>query len=51
MPINFLGRKLFPRLQPWLQRRRILTILVTLLVAVLFAIIVGALMFLGNSRH
>jgi predicted PurR-regulated permease PerM len=51
MPLNFLGRKLFPRQQSWLQRRRVNTILVTLLVALLFAVIVGALMFLSNARR
>ena len=51
MPFNFLGKALFPRQQPWLQRRRVNTILVTLLVAVVAAGIAVVIMFFSNSRR
>ena len=51
MPINQLGKFLFPRLQPWQRERRIKTFIVVFLVAVAFAVIVGGVMFLRNSRQ
>ncbi len=51
MLLNFLGKTLFPRQQPWLQRRRVNTILVTLLVAVVVAGMAVAIMFFSNSRR
>ena len=51
MPLNFLGKKLFPTQQPWLQRRRVKTILITLLVAGLVAGVVVVLMFFSNARR
>ena len=51
MPLNFLGRTIFPRQQPWLQRRRVNTILVTLLVAGVAAGIAVILMFFSNAHR
>lgn len=51
MPKRFLGKVLFPRQQPWQQRRQAKAIIWSLLVAVAFAAIVGGVMFLQNSRR
>lgn len=51
MPINYLAKTLYPDQNQWMQRRRAKTILATLLVSVVFASIVGAVMFWGNSHR
>jgi hypothetical protein len=51
MPLNHLGKFLFPRQQSWYQRRQAKTIVIVLLVALTFAAVVAAVMFLRNSRH
>jgi hypothetical protein len=51
MPINNLGKLLFPRLPSWEQRRRAITVVVVLFTALIFAIIVGVLMIYSNSRR
>jgi hypothetical protein len=51
MTINLIGKILFPRQQPWLQRRRAITVVITLGVAVGFAGIVAGLIYFGNTRH
>jgi hypothetical protein len=50
MPVNFIGRILYPRQQPWRQRRQAKNLLVALGVAVAFAAIVGAIIYLRNGR-
>ena len=50
MPVNFIGRILYPRQQPWRQRRQAKNLLITLAVALAFAVIVGAIIFLRNRR-
>jgi len=49
MPLDLLGKLLFPRMQPWQRRREAKTILITLLVAVTFAAVVAAVMLLRDS--
>lgn len=51
MPMKYLGRVLFPRMEPWLRERKIKIIIVVLVVAVGFAAIVGGLILFSNSRH
>ena len=51
MPMQILGRVLFPRLQPWQQRRQAKTVVTVLLVGVVFAAIVGGIMFLSNAKR
>jgi len=51
MTINFLGKMLFPRLQPWQQRRQAQTLLLTILVSVLFACVVAAGIYFGNAHR
>ncbi len=51
MPERFLGKVLFPRLQPWQQRRQAKAIIWSLLVAITFAGVVASIMFLQNSRR
>ena len=51
MPNRLLGKVLFPRQQPWQQRRQAKVILWSLLVALLFGGIVVGVMFLQNSRR
>ncbi len=51
MPARILGRMLFPRHQPWQQRRQAKIIIWSLLVAVAFAGVVVSIMFAQNARH
>ena len=53
MPINFLGRILFPRRQRWERERDVKLLLVTSLIALAFASIIGLVIFLKNytSRY
>ena len=51
MTTNFLGKMLFPRLQPWQQRRQAKTLLLTLLVSVVFACVVATVIYLGNTHR
>jgi hypothetical protein len=51
MPINLLGKLLFPRLPSWERRRRAITVLIVLLISISFAVIVGAVMYYSNSRR
>jgi hypothetical protein len=51
MTIEILGRVLFPRLQPWQQRRQAKTVVTVLIVAVVFAAIVGAIIFWTNRSR
>jgi hypothetical protein len=51
MPLNHLGKFLFPRQQAWYQRRQAKMIVLVLLVAIGFAAIVAAVMFFRNTRH
>ena len=48
MPIDRLGKLLFPRLQLWRRRREIKTILAALLIGFIFAAIIGAIILLKN---
>ena len=50
MPVDYFGKMLFPRLQPWQRRRQIKTMLMVLIVAVIFAAVVAGFMLLRNSR-
>lgn len=49
MPLDLLGRLLFPRMQPWQRRREAKTVVITLLVAVTFAVVVGVVMYWRGS--
>jgi len=51
MPMNYLGKVLFPQQQPWKQRRQARIVVIVLLVTVIFSGIIVAVMFLGNSKH
>lgn len=51
MPIDLLGKMLFPRLQPW-QRRKQARILVSVsLVALFFALAIAAVIYWRNTVH
>jgi len=49
--MKFLGKILFPHLPAWQQRQRVNTMLVVLLIAVFFAIFVGAGMYYVNTKR
>ena len=51
MPLNFLGKVLFPRLEPWQRKRQARAIVWAVLTAIVFAAVVVAVMFLVNSRR
>ena len=51
MPIKYLAKAMYPDENQWLQRRRAKTILAVLLFSVVFASIVGALIFWGNTHR
>ena len=52
MPLNLLGKMLFPRLQPWERRRRIKMVFGVVLAAAVFGGVVGAMIYKqGMSRH
>jgi len=48
MPMQILGKVLFPRLQPWQQRRQAKLVLTVFFTALAFAALVGAVIFLTN---
>jgi hypothetical protein len=50
MPIDQLGKLLFPRLQPWQRRREMKIIITAGVTGVVFACIVAAIIFLKNSQ-
>jgi nitrate reductase NapE component len=50
MPIDQLGKLLFPRLQPWQRERKVKTIIVVVVFALIAAGMIGGFMFLRNSR-
>jgi hypothetical protein len=51
MPLNFLGKVLFPRLAPWQQKRQLKTMLAVIVVAVVFAAIVGVIIYFTNAKR
>lgn len=51
MPLNLLGKLLFPRLQRWQQRRRIKVIFGVVLAAVLFGGAMGAMIYKQGMSH
>jgi hypothetical protein len=51
MPLNFLGKVLFPRLEPWRRKRQAKAIMWAVLTALIFAAVVVGIMFLENSRR
>ncbi len=51
MPMNFLGKVLFPRLAPWQRKRQAKIILLVTLTAVIFAVTIAAIMLFQNSRR
>ena len=51
MPMNFLGKVLFPKLAPWQRKRQARIIVRVVLAAVVFAAIVVAIMLFQNSRR
>jgi hypothetical protein len=51
MLFSFVGRILFPRRQPWEQRRKTKMLFGTLFVAFAFAASVGAVIYHQNSIH
>jgi len=51
MPHRVLGRILYPRLQPWQQRRQAKIILSSLGVALVFAAVVAIIILKENSRR
>ena len=50
-PINHLGRLFFRRQAPWQQRRNMVIVCWTLLVAVLMGGVTVGLMFFANAKH
>ena len=51
MPINYLAKTLYPAHDQWMQRRRVKTIMATLLVSFAFAAIVATLIYFGNTHR
>ena len=51
MPMKFLGKILFPRSASWQQRRSVKILLAVILTAIIFALIVGALIFYANTKR
>jgi hypothetical protein len=51
MPLNFLGKLIFPKLAPWQRQKQTKIILLVVGISVLFAAIVGAIILLQNNRH
>lgn len=50
-PMNQLEKLLFPHLQPWQRKRNLKTILFVLAISIIFAAIIGAMMYFRNSRQ
>jgi hypothetical protein len=51
MPLNFLGKLMFPRLQPWQQKKQAKAVVWAVVFAFVFAAIVVVIMFFENSRR
>jgi hypothetical protein len=51
MPMRILGKVLFPRLQPWQQRRQAKTVVTVLVVALIFGALVAGIIFLSNTHR
>ncbi len=51
MPINFIGRLLFPKSPDWKQRRQTQHLLAAILVGLIFAGAVAAVMLFSDRRH
>jgi hypothetical protein len=51
MFMKVLGKLLFPHLPAWQQRRRANTVVLVLVTAILFAAIVGAVMYWSNAKR
>ena len=49
--INYFARRIFPRLDQWDAAKKLTTVLWVVLVSVVFATVVGAIIFFENSRH
>ena len=50
MPINFLGKILFPRQADWQRKKQMQTMVAVLVTSVLFAAIVAGLMFFAANK-
>jgi len=50
MPIDFVGKVIFPRLQPWQRRRQLITMVYVLCGALIFATAVAAVMVFSNAK-
>ena len=50
MPMQILGKVLFPRLQPWQQRRQAKTVVTVIVVAIVFAALVGGIIYMANAH-
>jgi hypothetical protein len=51
MPMNFLGKVLFPNQPEWRGRRQAKHLVAALVVAVIFGAVVVTVMFVQNSRR
>lgn len=51
MPFDVLGKMLFPRLQPWERRRKVKTMTMVLLTALVFAGCVGLVIYRQGFIH
>ena len=51
MPMKFLGKLMFPKLAPWQRTRQAKIMVWVILAAVVFAVVVVAIMLLQNTRR
>ncbi len=51
MPMNFLGKVLFPRLAPWQRKKQTKIMLLVLFATIMLAICIVAIMFFQNSKR
>ena len=51
MPLNLLGKALFPRHAEWQRKKQIKTILWVILAALVFAVAVATIMLFQNSKR
>jgi hypothetical protein len=51
MPMKIMGKILFPRLPAWQQHRGAKTVFAVIMTAVIFAAIVGAMIYYGNTKR
>ncbi len=51
MPMNYLGKVLFPRQAQWQRKRQLKIMIWVIMVSVVFAVTVGAIILLQNSRR